>query len=148
MGTPGPGLVGRGRPRAHGRPGEVVGTGDPLMRGPGAIGRMGSAWARVTLRKGPGAPACHVSVEWGVAGKGTPQFRELVGSEAVWCPGVPLSEIRQRGVPAKGSHASQPRDRVRARAENLRAWPEFVWTPTQATGILVARTSRLSERRL
>ena len=32
--------------------------------------------------------------------------------------------------------------------ENLRAWPEFVWTPTQATGILVARTSSLSVRRL
>ena len=29
--------------------------------------------------------------------------RELVGSEEVWCPGVPLSENRQRGVPAKGA---------------------------------------------
>ena len=28
----------------------------------GAIGRVGSVWDRVTLGKGPGAPACHVSV--------------------------------------------------------------------------------------
>ena len=49
----------------------------------GAVGHVGSARARVTLGKGPGATACHVSVEGELPVKGTPQFRELVGSEAV-----------------------------------------------------------------
>ena len=40
------------------------------VRGP--VGRVGSAWARVTLGKGPGAPACHVSVEGESRGRALP----------------------------------------------------------------------------
>ena len=50
----------------------------------GTEGRVGSARARVTLGKGPGAIACHVSVEGESPGRALPSvFRELVGSEAV-----------------------------------------------------------------
>ena len=40
----------------------VVGTGDPLMWGPGRRMPRGQGLGRVTLGPGPGAPACHVSV--------------------------------------------------------------------------------------
>ena len=52
----------------------AVGPGDPRMRGPGAIGRVGSAWARVTLGQGPGAPACHVSIEGESPGRALPSL--------------------------------------------------------------------------
>ena len=61
----------------------VVGTGDPLMWGPGRHRPRGQCVGTGDPRKGPGAPACHMSVDGGVAFKGTPQFRELVGSETV-----------------------------------------------------------------
>ena len=54
-----------------------------MCRARGAVGRVGRAWARVTLGKGPGATACHVSVEGESPGRALPVFRELVGSEAV-----------------------------------------------------------------
>ena len=67
------------------------------MRGPERRRPRGQCLGRVTLGKGPGAPACHVSVVGELLGECTPQcFRELVGSEAVPCPGVPLLGIRQR----------------------------------------------------
>ena len=37
--------------------------------------------------KGPGAPACHVSVEGESPGRALPVFTELVGSETVAGPG-------------------------------------------------------------
>ena len=80
MGTPGTGLVGQG---PMGGRDSVVGTGDPLMRGPGRHRPCGQCSGCGYPGKGPGAPACHVGVGGGVAREGTPQFRELVGSEAV-----------------------------------------------------------------
>ena len=59
-------------------------------------------WARVPREGARGASLPRERCG-GVAREGTPQFRELVGSEAVVVPGVPLFETRQRGVPAKGA---------------------------------------------
>ena len=86
----------------------VVGTGDPLMRGPERHRLRGQCVGTGDPRKGARGASLPRERWGGVAREGTPQFRELVGTEAVWCPGVPLSENRQREVPAKGSHASQP----------------------------------------
>ena len=61
----------------------VVGTGDPLMRGPGRHWPRGQCIGRGYPGKGPGAPACHVSVEGESPERALPVFRELVGSEAV-----------------------------------------------------------------
>ena len=61
----------------------VVGTGDPLMRGPGRHGLHGQCIGRVYPGKWPRAPACHVSVEGESPERALLVFRELVGSEAV-----------------------------------------------------------------
>ena len=53
-------------------------------------------WARVR-REGARGASLPLSVE------GESPERELVGSEAVSCPVVPLFENRQRVVPAKGA---------------------------------------------
>ena len=81
----------------------VVGTGDPLMRGPAPYATGAVYWARETIGKGPGAPTRHVGIEGELPERALPVFRELVGSEEVLCPGVPLFVNRQRGVPAKGA---------------------------------------------
>ena len=61
----------------------VVGTGGPHDAGPGApLAAWAVHWAGHP-GKGPGAPACHVSVEGESPEKALPGFRELVGSEAV-----------------------------------------------------------------
>ena len=59
----------------------VVGTGGPHDAGHGQCIGHGHPG------KGPGAPACHVSVEGESPGRALPSFRELVGSEAVVVPG-------------------------------------------------------------
>ena len=80
MGTPGTGLVGQG---PMGGRDSVVGMGDTLMRGPGRHRPHGQCIGRGYPGKGPGAQACHVSVEGESPGRALPVFRELVGSEAV-----------------------------------------------------------------
>ena len=82
----------------------AVGTGDPHDAGPVVPNATGAVyWARATLGKGPGAPTRHVGIEGESPWRALPSFRELVGSEAVLCPGVPLLGNRQKVVPAKGA---------------------------------------------
>ena len=83
VGTPGTGLVGRGRPRAHGGRDSLVGTGGPHYAGPGVPLAAWQCIGHGHPGKGPGAPACHVSVEGESPGRALPGFRELVGSETV-----------------------------------------------------------------
>ena len=53
----------------------VMGTGDPLMRGPGAPYATGAVyWAQATLGKGPGAPTRHVGIEGELPGRALPSL--------------------------------------------------------------------------
>ena len=62
-------------------------------------------------------------------------------------PGGAIVGDSAEGVPAKG--ATRPNhDTVQGHDGKFEGMAEFVWTPTQVTGILVDRTSSLSVRRL
>jgi len=79
-----------------------------MMRGPGRHWPRGQCIGHGHPGKGPGAPACHVSVEGESPGRALPVFRELVGSEAVVVPGGAIVGESAEGSSCQGSHASQP----------------------------------------
>ena len=86
----------------------VVGMGDPHDAGPGApVAAWAVDWARAP-REGARGASLPRECRGGVAREGTPQFRELVGSEAVVVPGGAIVGESAEGSSCQGSHTSQP----------------------------------------